>query len=116
MIDALVCHINRGDTVGASVSFFCFVVVVVLVELVVVVEVALIGLDVAVVIGVLSLAMNDSLWLISLVYHIKVDEVLVFVLGSVFLWVGLMVVVVMMSVGVVTSHSRVPEGFVVGVL
>ena len=91
--------------------FFVVVVVVVLVELVVVVEVALIGLDVAVVIGVLSLAMNDSLWLISLVYHIKVDEVLVFVLGSVFLWVGLMVVVVMMSVGVVTSHSRVPEGF-----
>ena len=97
-------------------AFFVFVVVVVLVKLAVVVEVALIGLDFAVIIGVLSLAMNNSLRLISLVYHIKVDEVLVFVMGLVFLLVGLMMVVVMMSVDVVTSHVRVPEGFVVGVL
>ena len=65
----------------------------------------------------LSLAKNASLWLVFLVYHITVgDSVGIFLLRLVCLLVGLLVVVVVIAVGVITSHVMVAEGFVVGVL
>ena len=45
----------------------------------------------------LSLAKNDGLWLISLVYHINGDASVLFVLGLVSLLVGLRVVVVVIT-------------------
>ena len=44
------------------------------------------------------------------------DSVGIFLLGLVCLLVGLLVVVVVIAVGVITSHVMVAEGLVVGVL
>ena len=62
------------------------------------------------------LAENACIWLVVLFYHITVgDSVGMFLLGLVCLLVGVLVVVVVIAVGVITSLKMVAEGIVVGV-
>ena len=58
--------------------------------------------------GLFSLSII-KLWVIT-------DSVGIFLLGLVCLLVGLLVVVVVIAVGVITSHVMMAEGLVVGVL
>ena len=70
-----------------------------------------------VVMGVLSLGKYACLWLVFLVCHITVGESAgIFLLGLVCILVGLLVVLVVIVVGVITSHVMVAEWFVEGVL